>query len=120
MQPTVKSVWDKSINSADASLIGSKGLFAWGVTEWIEEANSTIPMEGEPDPVPVNEEKAPDPLVQASENPVPEDTPTNQLAALGESIVNMVQQIAANRDKLDVTSSIQEGRDIARSVSPRL
>ena len=120
MQPTVKSVWDKSINSANASLIGSKGLFAWGVTEWIEEANSTIPMEGEPDPVPVNEEKAPDPLVQASENPVPEDTPTNQLAALGESIVNMVQQIAANRDKLDVTSSLQEGRDIARSVSPRL
>ena len=33
MQPTVKSVWDKSINSANASLIGSKGLFAGGVTE---------------------------------------------------------------------------------------
>ena len=77
-------------------------------------------MESEPDPVPVNEERQADPIIQASENPTPTDDPSNQFAALGESIVNMVQQIAANRENIDVTSSLQEGRDIARNVSPRL
>ena len=123
IEPMASKALARGSRLAHSAMIGQKGLLAWSVTNYMNEVNNTTPEEDQVDVIAERQAAAQtqQPLQNAPAQ-VPQMAPVDsgmgfsnqqQMAQLGESIVNMMNQVNLNRQAISVTDSLKAGEQIA-------
>ena len=124
IEPMAEKALARGSRLAHSAMIGQKGLLAWSVTNYMDEVNNTTPDENQVDVIaerraaaqtqqPVQNAPAQVPQMGAVDAGMGFSNQQQQMAQLGESIVNMMNQVNLNRQAISVTDSLKAGEQIA-------